>query len=140
MQVKIGDLGLARPAAVGTRCWGALCGTPAYMAPEVLDRKGHGAPSDIWAWGCIMYEVLTGSPPFEAAEGRSCMGASARHGTRCPPASRPVPEPSWGACCSPTPQHEPASGRCWSTDSSPRASRRTRCHPTPAAPCPSSAC
>ncbi|XP_068518026.1 uncharacterized protein [Anas acuta] len=74
MQVKIGDLGLARPAAVGTRCWGALCGTPAYMAPEVLDRKGHGAPSDIWALGCIMYEVLTGSPPFEAAERQELYG------------------------------------------------------------------
>ncbi|XP_071885444.1 inactive serine/threonine-protein kinase PLK5-like isoform X4 [Anas platyrhynchos] len=74
MQVKIGDLGLARPAAVGTRCWGALCGTPAYMAPEVLDHKGHGVPSDIWAWGCIMYEVLTGSPPFEAAERQELYG------------------------------------------------------------------
>ncbi|NXC77486.1 PLK2 kinase, partial [Anhinga anhinga] len=41
--------------------------TPNYLAPEVLDRKGHGVPSDIWALGCAMYMVLTGSPPFEAA-------------------------------------------------------------------------
>lgn len=32
----------------------ALCGTPGYMAPEVLDRKGHGVPSDVWALGCIL--------------------------------------------------------------------------------------
>ncbi|NXK53015.1 PLK5 kinase, partial [Chauna torquata] len=42
--------------------------TPSYLAPEVVDRKGHGVPSDIWALGCVMYTVLTGSPPFEAAE------------------------------------------------------------------------
>ncbi|NXE29509.1 PLK2 kinase, partial [Ardeotis kori] len=41
--------------------------TPGYLAPEVLDRKGHGVPSDIWALGCAVYAVLTGSPPFEAA-------------------------------------------------------------------------
>ncbi|NXP52196.1 PLK5 kinase, partial [Heliornis fulica] len=41
--------------------------TPSYLAPEVLDRKGHGVPSDIWALGCAMYAALTGSPPFAAA-------------------------------------------------------------------------
>ncbi|XP_066839771.1 inactive serine/threonine-protein kinase PLK5-like isoform X3 [Anser cygnoides] len=64
MQVKIGDLGLARQETAGGRRWGALCGTPSYMAPEVVDRKGHGVPSDVWALGCVMYAVLTGSPPF----------------------------------------------------------------------------
>ncbi|NXL40057.1 PLK5 kinase, partial [Glaucidium brasilianum] len=42
--------------------------TPNYLAPEVLDRKGHGVPSDVWALGCSVYAVLTGNPPFEAAE------------------------------------------------------------------------
>ncbi|NXI45867.1 PLK5 kinase, partial [Galbula dea] len=41
--------------------------TPSYLAPEVLDRKGHGVPSDIWALGCAVYVALTGSSPFEAA-------------------------------------------------------------------------
>ncbi|NXS64340.1 PLK5 kinase, partial [Brachypteracias leptosomus] len=41
--------------------------TPSYLAPEVLDRKGHGVPADVWALGCAMYVALTGSPPFEAA-------------------------------------------------------------------------
>ncbi|NXU47517.1 PLK5 kinase, partial [Turnix velox] len=42
--------------------------TPGFLAPEVLDRKGHGAPSDVWALGCTVYLSLTGSPPFEAGE------------------------------------------------------------------------
>ncbi|RLV83732.1 hypothetical protein DV515_00016368 [Chloebia gouldiae] len=54
MRVKIGDLGLARRAAPPGRRWGALCGTPSYLAPEVLDRRGHAGPSDIWALGCAL--------------------------------------------------------------------------------------
>ncbi|NXN24690.1 PLK2 kinase, partial [Nycticryphes semicollaris] len=42
--------------------------TPGYLAPEVLDRKGHGVPSDIWALGCATYTLLMGTPPFEAAQ------------------------------------------------------------------------
>ncbi|XP_064493192.1 inactive serine/threonine-protein kinase PLK5-like isoform X2 [Pseudopipra pipra] len=68
MQVKIGDLGLARGAAPPGRRWGALCGTPSHLAPEVLDRRGHGVPSDIWALGCALYTALTGRPPFEGSQ------------------------------------------------------------------------
>ncbi|XP_059725697.1 inactive serine/threonine-protein kinase PLK5-like isoform X3 [Haemorhous mexicanus] len=66
MRVKIGDLGLAQRAAPPGRRWGALCGTPSYLAPEVLDRRGHAAPADIWALGCAVYTALTGHAPFEA--------------------------------------------------------------------------
>ncbi|XP_058714419.1 inactive serine/threonine-protein kinase PLK5-like isoform X4 [Poecile atricapillus] len=66
MRVKIGDLGLARRAAPPGRRWGALCGTPAYLAPEVLERRGHAVPSDVWALGCAVYTALTGHAPFEA--------------------------------------------------------------------------
>ncbi|NXK40876.1 PLK2 kinase, partial [Piprites chloris] len=41
--------------------------TPSYLAPEVLDRRGHGVPSDIWALGCALYTALTGRPPFEGS-------------------------------------------------------------------------
>ncbi|XP_063259243.1 inactive serine/threonine-protein kinase PLK5-like isoform X2 [Prinia subflava] len=66
MRVKIADLGLARRAAPPGRRWGALCGTLSYLAPEVLDRRGHAVPSDIWALGCAVYTALTGHAPFEA--------------------------------------------------------------------------
>ncbi|NWY72771.1 PLK2 kinase, partial [Erithacus rubecula] len=40
--------------------------TPSYLAPEVLDRRGHAVPSDIWALGCAVYAALSGHAPFEA--------------------------------------------------------------------------
>lgn len=44
-----------------------VCGTPNYIAPEVLNMKGHGFEADVWAIGCIMYAMLAGCPPFETS-------------------------------------------------------------------------
>ncbi|XP_058393570.1 inactive serine/threonine-protein kinase PLK5 [Diceros bicornis minor] len=67
MEVKIGDLGLAARVGPGGHCHRVLCGTPNFLAPEVVSRNGHSCQSDIWALGCVMYLVLTGAPPFVAA-------------------------------------------------------------------------
>ncbi|KAL1783818.1 inactive serine serine/threonine-protein kinase PLK5 isoform X1 [Sigmodon hispidus] len=66
MEVKIGDLGLAARVGPSGHCHRVLCGTPNFQAPEVVSRNGHSCKSDIWALGCIMYTVLTGTPPFAA--------------------------------------------------------------------------
>ncbi|KAE9412894.1 hypothetical protein Angca_007007, partial [Angiostrongylus cantonensis] len=65
LQVKIGDFGLATTVDMDGERKKTLCGTPNYIAPEVLDKKGHSFEVDIWAIGCILYTLLFGRPPFE---------------------------------------------------------------------------
>uniref|UniRef100_UPI00358F74AD serine/threonine-protein kinase PLK1 isoform X2 n=1 Tax=Myxine glutinosa TaxID=7769 RepID=UPI00358F74AD len=65
MEVKIGDFGLATKIEFDGQRKKTLCGTPNYIAPEVLGKKGHSYEVDIWAMGCIMYTLLVGKPPFE---------------------------------------------------------------------------
>ncbi|XP_013788825.2 serine/threonine-protein kinase PLK2-like [Limulus polyphemus] len=65
MEVKIGDFGLASHIVKEGYRKRSVCGTPNYIAPEVLSMEGHGKEADIWAIGCIMYAMLVGHPPFE---------------------------------------------------------------------------
>jgi serine/threonine protein kinase len=41
-----------------------LCGTPTYLAPEIYERKGHNQAVDFWALGVLIFELMTGHPPF----------------------------------------------------------------------------
>jgi beta-lactam-binding protein with PASTA domain len=65
--VKVADFGLAR-AVVGTgqtsQTGGVLIGTVAYLSPEQLERGRADARSDIYAAGIVLYEMLTGHPPY----------------------------------------------------------------------------
>lgn len=65
LHVKIGDFGLATEITKENERKKTLCGTPNYIAPEILTKKGHGFEVDIWSTGCIMYTLLVGKPPFE---------------------------------------------------------------------------
>lgn len=69
MDIKIGDFGLAAKLDVKTERRRTICGTPNYIAPEVLDSKryGHSFEADIWSIGVILYALLIGKPPFETA-------------------------------------------------------------------------
>ncbi|KAM6939738.1 serine/threonine-protein kinase PLK1 [Xenentodon cancila] len=67
MDVKIGDFGLATKIEFDGERKKTLCGTPNYIAPEVLCKKGHSYEVDIWSLGCILYTLLVGKPPFETS-------------------------------------------------------------------------
>ncbi|KAJ3450205.1 receptor for activated protein kinase c rack1 [Anaeramoeba flamelloides] len=65
--VKIADFGLAREApnnAVDLKY--TKCGTPLYMAPEILGGKNYSPKVDIWSSGAVLYQMLTGKAPFIA--------------------------------------------------------------------------
>lgn len=59
--LKLTDFGFAK--VVEGRTY-TLCGTPEYLAPEILLNKGHGKPVDWWTLGIIIYEMLAGIDPF----------------------------------------------------------------------------
>lgn len=67
LHVKIGDFGLAAKIEYEGERKQTLCGTPNYIAPEILTKKGHSFEVDIWSLGCIMYTLLVGKPPFETS-------------------------------------------------------------------------
>merc|ERR1712072_1594096 len=59
--LKLTDFGFAK--IIDYRTY-TLCGTPEYIAPEVLLNKGHGKPVDWWTLGILIYEMVVGQPPF----------------------------------------------------------------------------
>jgi serine/threonine-protein kinase len=93
--VKLLDFGLAKSTAkpgpseetltAGLTADGTLLGTPQYMAPEQFEGKEADARSDIWAFGGVLYEMLTGQKAFQGKNYASLIGAIL--------AAEPAPEP-----------------------------------------------
>jgi serine/threonine protein kinase/tetratricopeptide (TPR) repeat protein len=103
-RVKILDFGLARlfadkdsasdPEAatlIKMTQAGAILGTPAYMSPEQLRGEEADQRADIWAFGCLMYELLAGRPPFSGASIAEIIAAVL------------TSEPAWGSLPAATP-------------------------------------
>ncbi|KAH7421598.1 hypothetical protein KP509_13G065400 [Ceratopteris richardii] len=59
--IKLADFGFAKK--IDRRTY-TLCGTPDYLAPEIILGKGHGKPVDWWAFGVLIYEMMAGCAPF----------------------------------------------------------------------------
>jgi CRP-like cAMP-binding protein len=64
--IKLVDFGLAKQLLSG-KTW-TLCGTPDYLAPEIILNEGHDLAVDYWALGVLIYEMVVGAPPFYAED------------------------------------------------------------------------
>mmetsp|Transcript_3558 Transcript_3558/g.2583 ORF Transcript_3558/g.2583 Transcript_3558/m.2583 type:complete len:163 (+) Transcript_3558:73-561(+) len=61
--IKVSDFGLARYISVKTLAT-TTCGTPGYVAPEILEQRPYGKECDYWSIGVVLYILLCGFPPF----------------------------------------------------------------------------
>jgi serine/threonine protein kinase len=71
MRVKVGDFGLATKLSHPDERKRTVCGTPNYIAPEILQTEGHSFEVDIWSTGIIIYTLIVGKPPYESHDVKS---------------------------------------------------------------------
>jgi serine/threonine protein kinase len=62
--VKVADMGLSKILEPGIKQHLTYCGTPLYMAPEMLRKHDYNFEVDLWSIGCMMHELMCGEPPF----------------------------------------------------------------------------
>ena len=61
--LKVADFGFAKKVPIGGKTF-TLCGTPEYLAPEVILQEGHNRAVDWWTVGILIFELVAGLPPF----------------------------------------------------------------------------
>ena len=62
--IKLGDFGIARVLKHTVEKARTMVGTPYYLSPEMCEQKPYNQKTDIWAMGCLIYELCTGKHPF----------------------------------------------------------------------------
>lgn len=66
--LRIADFGLSKPQIGRDEKAHSFCGSPEYMAPEMLEKKGHNRTVDFYCLGALLYELLTGLPPYYSTD------------------------------------------------------------------------
>ncbi|KAG8590022.1 hypothetical protein GDO81_006598 [Engystomops pustulosus] len=71
--IKLTDFGLSKESVDHEKKAYSFCGTVEYMAPEVVNRRGHTQSADWWSFGVLMFEMLTGTLPFQGKDRKETM-------------------------------------------------------------------
>jgi serine/threonine protein kinase len=63
-KIKIIDFNVSKIVSTLCEISNTFAGTPGYMSPEIFSPEGHSFPADVFSLGCVIYELMTGKPPF----------------------------------------------------------------------------
>ncbi|XP_059079703.1 protein kinase C, brain isozyme-like isoform X8 [Tigriopus californicus] len=84
--IKIADFGMCKEKILGDLVTKTFCGTPDYIAPEIIHYQPYNKSVDWWAFGVLLYEMLVGQPPFDGEDEEELFAAITDHNVSYPKA------------------------------------------------------
>mmetsp|Transcript_27768 Transcript_27768/g.64153 ORF Transcript_27768/g.64153 Transcript_27768/m.64153 type:complete len:326 (-) Transcript_27768:28-1005(-) len=107
---KITDFGLSKEGIADNISAKTHCGTPEYLAPEMLMKSGHGRAVDWYSYGALIYEMLTGLPPYYTKDREKLFERIRRGDLQYPPHINPVCKSLMQGLISPDPNRRLGGG------------------------------